>query len=59
MTVYVRVQLANAEHTAEWREVEAETVDEAIKLAEEMPGVEVCLEATTIQGSAVSGQDNS
>lgn len=54
MSVYVRVRLADAEHTAEWREVEAETVDIAIKIAEEMPGVDACLEATTFKGSAVT-----
>ena len=48
--LYVRVRLANAARTLEWREVEAETLDAAIKVAEQMEDVEVCLEASEIPG---------
>lgn len=45
MKCYVHVRLNDAERTRKWIEVEAETVDAAIKVAEQMPGVEVCLGA--------------
>lgn len=48
--LYVRVRLANAERTLQWREVEAESLDAAIKVAEQMEDVEVCLEASEIPG---------
>lgn len=48
--LYVRVRLANAERTLQWREVEAESLDSAIKVAEQMEDVEVCLEASEIPG---------
>ncbi len=53
MKVYVRVRLADTERTREWREVEAETLDAAIKAVEQMPDVEVCLEASLIPGGVV------
>lgn len=53
-TVYVRVRLADTERTLEWREVEAETLDAAIKVAEQMPDVEVCLEASFTPGGEVT-----
>ena len=54
MKCYVNVRLADAERTREWREVEAETLDAAIKVAEQMPDVEVCLEASWIAGGVVT-----
>lgn len=42
---YVRVRLSDAERTVQWREVDADTLDAAVKVAEQMEDVEVCLEA--------------
>ena len=52
--VYVRVRLSDVERTVEWREVEAETLGEGIKLVEQMPDVEVCLEASFIPGGVLT-----
>jgi hypothetical protein len=46
LNLYVRVRLADVNRTVEWRAVEASNLDEAIKVAERMPDVEVALEAT-------------
>ena len=54
MKCYVKVRLADAERTSEWREVEAESLDAAIKVAEQMQDVEVCLEASWIAGGVVT-----
>ena len=54
MTVYVRVRLADTERALEWREVEAENLHAAIKVAERMPDVEVCLEASVTNGGVVT-----
>lgn len=54
MTVYVRVRLADVDRTLEWREVKAETLSEAIKIAEQMEDVEVCLEASVVPGGVVT-----
>ena len=54
MSVYVRVRLAYAERTLEWREVKAETLSAGIKLVEQMEDVEVCLEASFIPGGVVT-----
>ncbi len=54
MSVYVRVRLADAERTLEWREVKAETLSAGIKLVEQMEDVEVCLEASFIPGGVVT-----
>ena len=54
MNVYVRVRLADAERTLEWREVKAETLSEGIKLVEQMDDVEVCLEASFIPGGVLT-----
>jgi hypothetical protein len=54
MKCYVNVRLADTERTREWREVEAETLDVAIKVAEQMPDVEVCLEASIVPGGVVT-----
>jgi hypothetical protein len=50
MKIYVRVRLADTERTLEWREVEADSLEAAIKVAERMDDVEVCLEASVIPG---------
>lgn len=54
MTVYVWVRLADTNRTLEWREVEAATLDAAIKVAEQMPDVEVCLEASVYPGGVLT-----
>lgn len=54
MKVYVRVRLSDEERTIEWREAEAETLSEGIKIVEEMPDVEVCLEASFIPGGVLT-----
>lgn len=54
MKCYVRVRLADVDRTLEWRTVEADTLDEAIKVAEAMEDVEVCLEASSIPGGVVT-----
>ena len=54
MNVYVRVRLADAERTLEWREIKAETLRAGIKIAEQMDDVEVCLEASFIPGGVVT-----
>ena len=48
--IYVYVRLADAVRTREWRTVKAGSFDEAIKVAEQMPDVEVCLEASITPG---------
>lgn len=47
---HVHVRLSDDERTLEWRQVVAETLDGAIKVAEQMPDVEVCLEASVLPG---------
>jgi hypothetical protein len=54
MKCYVSVRLNDVERTREWREVEAETLDAAIKVAEQMPDVEVCTEASMVPGGVVT-----
>lgn len=54
MTCYVRVRLADSERTLEWREIEADTLDQSVELAEQMPDVEVCLEASIYPGGVVT-----
>lgn len=54
MKCYVSVRLNDVERTREWREVEAESLDAAIKIAEQMPDVEVCLEASVTPGGEVT-----
>jgi hypothetical protein len=54
MTVYVRVRLSDVERTIEWREVKADSLDGGIKTVEQMPDVEVCLEASWIAGGALT-----
>jgi len=52
--LYVSVRLADAARTREWREVEAETLSAAIKVAEQMPDVEVCTEASIYPGGVLT-----
>lgn len=52
--VYVRVRRTDAKRTLEWVSVKADTLDEAIKVAEQMPDVEVCLEASFIPGGVIT-----
>ena len=54
MKCYVHVRLADVDRTLEWREVEAESLSEAIKVAEQMEDVEVCLEASVVPGGVVT-----
>lgn len=54
MTIYVHVRLADVDRTVEWREVEAETLSAAIKVAEQMEDVEVCFEASIIPGGVAT-----
>lgn len=54
MTMYVRVRLADVERTIEWREVEAQTLSDGIKLVEQMPDVEVCIEASFIPSGVLT-----
>lgn len=54
MKVYVKVRLADVERTLEWREVESENLSDAIKVAEQMPDVEVCLGSSIVPGGVVT-----
>ena len=51
---YVHVRLADVDRTLEWREVAARDLDEAINVANRMPDVEVCLEASVFPGGVVT-----
>lgn len=51
---YVRVRLADVNRTLEWRAIVAHSLEEAIKVAEQMPDVEVCLEASFVPGGVVT-----
>lgn len=50
MTIYVNVRLNDENRTRDWRTVEAESLSDAIKVVEQMPDVEVCLEASFVPG---------
>jgi len=58
MICHVNVRLKNddpkAEWRHEWREVQAPTLSEAIKVAEQMDDVEVCLEASVVPGGVAT-----
>lgn len=58
MTCHVNVQLKtnhpNGEWRYEWRQVEAPTLREAMAVAERMPDVARCVEASTVPGGAVT-----
>lgn len=50
MKCFVKVRLSDVDMTLEWREVEAPTLGDAIKVAERMPDVQVCVEASLVPG---------
>ena len=54
MTIYVNVRLADEDRNREWRTVEAESLSDAIKVAEQMSDVEVCFEASFVPGGVVT-----
>lgn len=58
MTCHVNVQLKtnhpNGEWRYEWRQVEAPTLREAIVVAERMPDVARCCEASIVPGGVVT-----
>lgn len=54
MVCYVHVRLADVERSLVWREVQANSLDAAIKVAEQMEDVEVCLEASVVPGGVVT-----
>jgi len=51
---YVLARLADVDRTLEWREVEAESLEQAIKLVEQQNDVEVVLESSWIPGGVVT-----
>ncbi len=54
MKCYVRVRLNDVDRTVEWREVEAEDLEQGVKVVEQMEDVEVCLEASVVPGGVVT-----
>jgi len=58
MTIHVNVQLKtnhpNGDWRFEWRQVEAPTLREAIAVAERMPDVARCTEASLVPGGVVT-----
>lgn len=54
LNLHVRVRLADVDRTLEWRTVKARSIDEAVKFAELMHDVEVCLEASIHPGGVVT-----
>jgi hypothetical protein len=54
MKIHVRVRLADTDHTLEWREIEAGDLHKAIEVAEQMPDVEVALEASYLPGGVAT-----
>ena len=54
LNLHVRVRLADENRTLEWRTVKARSLDEAVKVAEAMEDVEVCLEASLNPGGVVT-----
>lgn len=54
MKAYVRARLADVDRTLEWREVEAEDLQDAIKIVEQQDDVEVVLEASVTPGGVVT-----
>lgn len=51
---HVHVRLADVDRTIEWRAVIAHSLEQAVKFAERMPDVEVCLEASFVPGGVVT-----
>jgi hypothetical protein len=52
--VYVRVRLANAERTLEWRIIQAESNSDAVRTAHGQEDVESVLEASLVPGGVVT-----
>lgn len=55
MKAYVRARLADADRSLEWREVEADTLEQAIKIVEQQDDVEVVLEAMSDDECRMTG----
>ena len=53
-TSYVRVRLSDLDRTSEWREVEATSLEEAIKIVEGQEDVEVVLESSWTPGGVLT-----
>ncbi len=53
MTCHVNVRL-KSDGRHEWRQVEAPTLREAIAIAERMPDVAMCTEASLVPGGVVT-----
>lgn len=54
LDLHVCVRLSDVERTVEWRTVKASNLNDAVKVAEQMPDVEVCLEASIVPGGVVT-----
>ena len=58
MVIYVCVRLKNMDSKAqlrhEWRRIEASTLTKAKEVAQLMPDVDICLEASTVAGGVVT-----
>lgn len=54
MKAYVRARLADVDRTLEWREVEADSLEQAVKIVEQQDDVEVALEASWTPGGVVT-----
>jgi len=52
--VYVRVRLADAERTLEWRVIPAESISDAVRMAHGHEDVESVLEASLVPGGVVT-----
>lgn len=52
--IFVKVRLANAERTVEWRTVLAATIEEGIKKVAAMDDVEVVLEGSLVPGGVIT-----
>ena len=52
--IHVHVRLSDTDRSLEWRKVKAGSLSEAVKIAEQMPDVEVCLEASLVPGGVVT-----
>jgi hypothetical protein len=52
--IYVRVRLANADRTVEWRVIQAESISDAVRMAHGQEDVESVLEASLVPGGVVT-----
>jgi hypothetical protein len=52
--VHVNVRLKGIPWRTEWRQVQARDLSHAVKLAEEMPDVQQCYEASLVPGGVVT-----